>query len=56
MLSRVFSQYTDAVHVIPSKCFKGNNLFDIAKYVIIALEDIGFRVISLIADNNAINK
>ena len=44
------------MHFRSSKCLKGENLFDIVKYVIPDLEEIGFRVISLISDNNSINK
>lgn len=56
MLSSVFSQYKDVVHVMPTKCLLAENLFDIIKRVIIGLEDIGFKVLSVITDNNAINK
>ena len=56
MLSSVFSQYKDVVHVIPTKYLKAESLFDIIKRIIISLEEIGFRVLSIITDNNAINK
>ena len=56
MLSSVFSQYKDVVHVMPTKCLKAGSLFDIIKCIIIGLEEIGFQVLSIIIDNNAINK
>ena len=53
MLSNVFSQYKD---VMPTKCLKAVNLFDIVICIIIGLEEIDFQVLSIITDNNAINK
>ena len=44
------------MHIMPTKYPRAENLFNIVKYVIIALEEISFRLISLIADNNEINK
>ena len=34
ILSSVFSQYKDVVHVIPTKCLKAENLLDIVKCII----------------------
>ena len=56
MLSSIFSQYKDVVHVMPTKWLKTENLFDIVKHMIIGLEEIGFPVLTIITDNNAINK
>ena len=56
MLSSVFSQYKDVVHVMPTECLKAESLFDIIKRIIISLEERGFRVLSIITDNNTINK
>ena len=56
MLSSVFSLYKDVVHVMPTKCLKAESLFDIVKCIIIGLGGIGFQVVSIITDNNAINK
>ena len=55
MLSSVFSQYND-VYVMPTKCLKAENLFDIVKRLIICLQEIDFQVLSIMTDNNAINK
>ena len=41
---------------MPTKCLKSENLFDIVKRIINDLEETGFQVLSIITDNNAINK
>ena len=41
---------------MPTKCLKAGNLFNIIKRLIIGLEEIGFKVLCIIMDNNAINK
>ena len=56
ILSSVFSQYKDVVHVMPTKSLKAENLFDIVKCIIFGLEAIDFQVLSFVTDNNAINK
>ena len=56
MLNSVFSQYKDVVYVMPTKCLKADNSFDIVKHIINGLEEIGFQVSLIITDNNAINK
>ena len=56
MLSGALSQYKDVMHVNPTKFLKAENLFDIIKCIIIGLEEIGFQVLSIITDNNIINK
>ena len=56
MLRSVFSQYKDVVHVMPTKCLKAENLFEIIKCIITGLEEKDFQVLSIITDNNAINK
>ena len=56
MLSSVLSHYKDVIHIMPTKCLKAENLFNIIKCLIIGLEEIGFKVLCVIMDNNAINK
>ena len=56
MLSSVFSQYKDVVHVMPSKFLTAEGLFAIVKHMIIDLGEIGFQVLSIITDNNVIHK
>ena len=50
MLSSVFTQYKNFVPFIQTKYHTADNLFDIIKRVIIGLEEIGFRVISVKTD------
>ena len=47
MLSSVFLLYKDAVNVMPTKCLRTENLFDIVKCIIIGLEEIGFQLLSI---------
>ena len=56
MLSRVFSQYMDALPIMATKCLKAENLFDTVKRMVIDLDEIGIYVLPIIANNNAIIK
>jgi hypothetical protein len=56
MITSVFSSYKDVVHVLPSCKMNGETLFGIVKHMIVGLESIGFTVISVITDNNRINR
>ena len=56
MFSCALSNYKDVIHIMPIKCLKAENLFSIIKHLIIGLEEIGFKVLCVIMDNNAINK
>ena len=53
MLSSVLSNYKDVIHIMPTKYLKGENLFNIIKRLIIGFEEIGFKVLWVILDNNA---
>ena len=48
MLSSVLSNYKDVIHIMPTKCLKAENLFNIIKRLIIGLEEIGFKVLCVI--------
>ena len=56
MLSCVLSNYKDVIYIMLTKCLKAENLFNIIKWLIIWLEEISFKVLCVIIDNNAINK
>ena len=56
MVTSIFSNYKDVVHVLPARKIDAQLLFEIIKKTINSLEKIGFRVISVITDNNAINR
>lgn len=55
MVGSIKSGYKDVVHIIPAKCMKAETLHHILRNVIIGLEQIGFFVMSVVTDNNAIN-
>lgn len=55
MLNSLCSKYKDVVHVMPTKSMTAANLYAYIKKVLIGLEEIGFRVICVLTDNNAIN-
>ena len=56
MITSVFSDYKDVVHVLPSCKMTAIDLFKFLCKSLKSLETIGFRVISVITDNNAINR
>ena len=56
MINSVFSKYKDAVHVLPSCKMSASVLFDLIKRIVLGLENIGFRIICVLSDNNAINR
>ena len=55
-LCSAFLLCKDVVHFMPNKCLKAENSFNIVKHIIIGLEETDFQVLSIITDNNAINK
>ena len=56
MISSVFSKYKDVFHLLPTCKISANDLNAMFKKVIIGLKDIGFKVIAVITDSNAINQ
>ena len=56
MISSVLSKFKDVVHILPAKTMKAEMLYAFIKRVIIGLEEIGFRVICIVTNNNAINR
>ena len=56
MINSICSTFKDVVHIIPTKLIKAETLYYLLKRVVIGLEEIGFRVICVVTDNNAINK
>ena len=55
MISSIFSSYKDVVYILPSNKLTSEILHGFISKTIIGLEAIGFRVISVITDNNSIN-
>lgn len=56
MINSICSTFKEVVHIIPTKLIKAETLHSLLKQVIIGLEEIGFKVICVVTDNNAINK
>ena len=55
MVNSIKSTFKDVVHIIPTKSIKAETLHAIIRKVIVGLENIGFTVLVVITDNNAIN-
>ena len=56
MISSIFSNYKDVIHVLPACKMDAQALFEIITKTVKSLEKVGFQVISVITDNNAINR
>ena len=56
MISSVFSNYKDVVHLLPASKMSTEDLHVMLKKIVLGLEGLGFRVICVITDNNAINR
>lgn len=56
MLQSFLSSYKDVAHILPVSNLTAETFHEYIKKVIIGLENIGFKVITLVTDNNAINK
>ena len=56
MLQSLFSKYKDVVHILPVKKITGETLHSILKSIILGLENIGFKVVVVVSDNNSINR
>ncbi|GBN34185.1 hypothetical protein AVEN_138974-1 [Araneus ventricosus] len=56
MLQSLFSPYKDAIHIVPIDTFDASKLYDLMKKVIMGLEELGFKVMGMVTDNNSINR
>ncbi|XP_049774363.1 uncharacterized protein LOC126162092 [Schistocerca cancellata] len=56
MVQSMESPYKDVVSILPVHTIQGDVLFSYIKAVIVKLEAVGFEVVGIVADNNAINK
>lgn len=56
MISSLLSSFKDVVHILPVANADGIQLCTIVKRIIIGLEDIGFTVLAIVADNSAVNR
>lgn len=56
MIQSILTQFKDVVHILPVSKINAGDLFNVVKSVVVGLENVGFRVISIITDNNSINR
>lgn len=56
MVQSLRSNFKEVVHILPIHTIKAEYLFNFIKRVIIGLHNIGFSVICVVSDNNAINR
>ena len=55
MISSLSSKFKDVVHLLPVHTINHEMLFKVIKKIILGLEEIGFKVICVVTDNNKIN-
>lgn len=56
MISSVFSKYKDVVGLFPVSNLKSTYLKDMIMKILQMVEELGFQVISLVSDNNSVNR
>ncbi|GBO32495.1 hypothetical protein AVEN_146814-1 [Araneus ventricosus] len=56
MLNSISSSFKDVVHIVPVSHIVAEDLFTLLKKIILALEEIGFKVMGIVTDNNSINR
>ena len=56
MINSLFSSYQDVVHILLSCKLSSDVLYSLIRKTILGLEEIGFCVICVLTDNNAINR
>ena len=55
MLNSLKSSFKDVVHILPVKTITAEALYQFIHKIVVGLENIGFMVICIVTDNNAIN-
>lgn len=55
MINSLLSTYRDVVHILPVKTLDAQTLHNYIEKIVIGLEKLGFEVLSIVSDNNAIN-
>ena len=56
VITSIFSDFKDVVQVLPARKMDAKFFFKLIKNTVESLEKIGFKVISVITDNNSINR
>ncbi|MBP1527227.1 MAG: hypothetical protein H9Q66_04835 [Spiroplasma ixodetis] len=55
MIRSLLSSFKEVAHIVPVKCINGEDLHALIRKIIKKLHDIGYKVLCVISDNNAIN-
>lgn len=56
MIQSILSPFKTVVHILPVKKINAEALFEVVKTLVVGVEAAGFKIVSLVADNNAINR
>jgi Transposase protein len=56
LINSLRSPYKDVVHILPVRKINAFELYSIIVKIITGLHNIGFKVVSIVTDNNAINR
>ncbi|XP_035227610.1 THAP domain-containing protein 2-like [Stegodyphus dumicola] len=56
MIRSLLSPFKDVAHILPVKSLNAEDLYQYLKKIIIGLENIGYRIVAVVSDNNSINK
>lgn len=56
MISAIFSKYRDVVCIVPVLNLTGLQLFELLSKILKEVEDIGFKVLAVVSDNNCVNR
>ncbi|KAH8008675.1 hypothetical protein HPB51_000705 [Rhipicephalus microplus] len=56
MIQSLLSAFKEVAHILPVKALQGEDLHCMLKKVILGLEEIGYRVIAVVCDNNSLNR
>lgn len=56
MISSIMSSYKDVVHILPVRTVTAELLHRVLKKVVLGLEEVGFKVLAVVSDNNSVNR
>ena len=56
VITSIFSDFKDVVYVLPARKMDAKFLFKLIKNTVESLKKIGFKVTSVVTDNNSINR
>lgn len=56
MIQSLLTSFREVAYILPVKTLTGDDLHMILKKVILRLEEIGFKVVAVVCDNNSLNR